>query len=262
MAPRSIPQYRQISIALDQQIKSSGMSPGDSLPNEAELSRMFGVSKMTMRQALGLLAARGVIERHHGRGTIVASPKLQRQLQHPLGLADELASRGVRAGSRIVELEQMRPPPDVRRRLWLGPRARVHRILRLRYADDLLLGLQETFVPVPYAPGLQDIDLTDRSLTHILRDEYGIVEKSIELTIEAVGADHRTSALVGVPIGSPMLQATRVSFQANGRPVEQSRGWFHPERYSYLIRDGVDDASASSGNANIHSITGPAAPSA
>lgn len=58
--------YRQIAV-------EKTLTPGDKLPNELELARDLKVSRATLREALGSLTARGVLEVRRGRGTFVAS---------------------------------------------------------------------------------------------------------------------------------------------------------------------------------------------
>jgi GntR family transcriptional regulator len=236
---RSLPRYRRIAAALEHEIEQGIYPPGSMLPSEADLAARFGVTRMTVRQALAGLAAQRLIERRHGHGTIVVPIQLQRQPLRPIGLADELEARGLRPGSRILALEEMRPAPAVRKLLWIGPRGTVVRVRRLRTADDLLIGLQETLIPSRLVPGMLDLDLTDQSLARMLRLRHGLVAAWDELTIEAVVADGETSVVLDVAPGSPLLRSTSVTFLDDGRPLERTIGWFPGTRYSYRLRRGV-----------------------
>src|SRR4249920_2605633 len=89
----NVPRYRRIAASIERDIELGQFAPGSLLPSEADLAVQFGVTRMTVRQALAGLAAQGRIERRHGHGTVVAPIKLQRQPEQPVGLADELASR-------------------------------------------------------------------------------------------------------------------------------------------------------------------------
>ncbi|HZC32258.1 MAG TPA: GntR family transcriptional regulator, partial [Candidatus Bathyarchaeia archaeon] len=89
-AGRKPARYRTIAAAIAERIKVEDLPPGSLLPSETDLAETFGVTRMTVRQALAGLAGAGLIERRHGRGTIVAPIKLQRQSLLPIGLAEEL----------------------------------------------------------------------------------------------------------------------------------------------------------------------------
>jgi GntR family transcriptional regulator len=201
----------------------------------------FGVTRMTVRQALAGLAAQGVIERRHGHGTIVAPIKLQRQAQFPTGLAAELRARGLTPGSRVLDMQEMRPSSEARAALWIGPVGTVYRLRRLRYADGVLIGFQESLVPAKLAPGLVEVDFEDESLTRVLRERHGLLAAYADMTIEAVGADRGVAAALDLERGEPVLRTTRISYLDDGRPLERTIGWFLPTRYSFHVRQAATD---------------------
>jgi GntR family transcriptional regulator len=206
------------------------------LPSEAHLADDFGVSRMTVRHALAGLASRGLIERRHGLGTRVIESRLERlETSQPIGLAEELMSRGITPGSRVLELEEIRVPDNVREDLWLGPRAVVVRLVRLRYADGRLIGLQESVMPSRFCPGLDKVDLDDVSLTHVLRSRYGLAIARADVTIDAVEASPEQSGLLDLTVGAPLLRTKRITYLTDERPLERTIGWFHTSRYSLVL---------------------------
>ncbi len=232
---RSIPRYRSIASAIRSDIQAGTYPPGSLLPSEAELATTFGVTRMTVRQALAGLATEGIIERRHGHGTIVVPIKHQRHPQMTLGLTEELIARGLVPGSRVLRIEEFRPSPALRDLLWISARGRAIRLRRLRYADGNLIGLQETIIPSRYAPDLLELDLTDRSLAGVLRERHGLAASWTDLTIEAVEADRATATALDILPGTALLRSTSVSFLADGRPLERTIGWFPGTRYSYKL---------------------------
>lgn len=237
-----LPRYRSIAAELTRRIEDRDLPPGTLLASEADLATEFGVTRMTVRQALAGLAAQGLIERRHGHGTVVAPLKLQRQLKRPIGLAEELISRGLTPGSRVLEFKEVRAPTEARADLWVGPRGTVYRLLRLRSAGDVLIGLQETLIPTKLAPGLIDVDFTDESLTRVLRERHGLSATYADLTIEAVAADRAVAARLDIELNEPVLRSKRLSYLHDGRPLEQTMGWFLGTRYAYHVRQGEPSA--------------------
>jgi len=65
--------YEQIRHAILNDIRSGKLAPGDPVPSELQLSRQFGVSRITSKKALDTLRQDGVVVRERGRGTFVAS---------------------------------------------------------------------------------------------------------------------------------------------------------------------------------------------
>jgi GntR family transcriptional regulator len=226
-------------IDLRKKIGSEQLHPGTFLPSEEKLAAEYGVSRMTVRQALAGLAEEGLLERRHGRGTIVARRKLRREAQRPIGLAEEIEARGQTQGSHVLRLEEIRATAVIRHALWIGPQGRVVLLRRLRFADNMLIGLQDSYVPASFAPGLAALNLENRSLSQVLRERHGLVALYAELTIEAVEASPETASALGVPRGTALLKSTRLSYLQEGRPLEQTIGWFLGTRYSYQLVQGT-----------------------
>ena len=252
-----MPRHRSIASTIRHGVLTGQYPAGSLLPSEADLAATFGVTRMTVRQALAGLAAEGMIERRHGHGTVVVPIKHQRHPQMTLGLTDELVARGLVPGSRVLQLEEIRPSPAVRELLWIGARGRVIRIRRLRYADGTLIGLQETIIPSRLAPDLLTLDLTDQSLAGILRERHGLSASWTDLTIEAVEADRGTAKALDILPGAALLRATSVTYLVDGRPLERTIGWFPGTRYSYkLPRLGARDPVIAAADAPVGVSTG------
>ena len=230
--------YRAIAASIAERIKIEDLPPGSLLPSETELAEEFGVTRMTVRQALAGLAGAGLIERRHGRGTTVAPIKFRRQLHLPVGLADELASRGLTPGSKVLEFDEVAPGPEDRAMLWIGPRGTVYRLLRLRYANGVLIGLQETLIPTKYVPGIDRAVFENDSVFRILRERHGLIPVRADIEVEAVASDRRLAKALDIDVGSAILRQTSVNYLEGGRPLERTIGWFIGSRYSYQVRHG------------------------
>jgi len=237
-AGRRPARYRTIAASIAERIKAEDLPPGSVLPSETELAESFGVTRMTVRQALAGLAGAGLIERRHGRGTIVAPIKLQRQSPLPIGLAEELKARGLRPGSHVLEFEEVAPSAEDRALLWVGPRGTVFRVVRLRYASDVLIGLQESLIPTKYVPGIDKAAFENESLFRVLRERHGLIPTQSDFEVAAVAADRRIAKLLDIDVGTSVLRSTSVSYLEGGRPLERTIGWFIGSRYSYRIRQG------------------------
>jgi GntR family transcriptional regulator len=232
---------------LSKKIGDQRLHAGAFLPSEAALATDYGVSRMTVRQALAGLAEQGMLERRHGRGTMVARRKLRREAQRPIGLAEEIESRGQIPGSHVLRLEEISPAAVVRHALWIGPRAKAVLLRRLRFADSVLIGLQDSYIPASFAPGLARVNMEDRSLTRALLERHGLVAAYAELTIESIEASPEIASALDVPRGTALLKSTRLSYLQEGRPLEQTTGWFLGTRYSYQLVQGVAPPLAAEG---------------
>src|SRR3954470_14022191 len=143
------PAHAQIERALEAAIDRGRLAPGDRLPAERELAERYGVSRMTLRQALGALEQRGRLQRSKGRygGTFVTEPKLE--LTGTSALSDQLRGLGIAAGAHVVRAVERDAEPDEAE---LGPR--VFAIERVRLADGGPVALERGAYAADAFPGL------------------------------------------------------------------------------------------------------------
>lgn len=100
-----IPIYYQIMEQLKSQIKNGELQPDAPLPSEREYSEQFGISRMTVRQALSNLVNEGFLYRQKGRGTFVSRPKMEQTLQGLTSFTEDMKSRGMVPSSKLVDYE-------------------------------------------------------------------------------------------------------------------------------------------------------------
>src|ERR1700710_1817879 len=136
---------RRQGLAAHQQIErwfvdvlgTRNLRPGDRLPPEAEVARFFGVSRMTLRQALSGLAARGLLERIPGRsgGTFVLEPAIDCDLTGLTGFTEQLRRADIKASAKVLTAQTVPADRQVAAALALRRGAQVHEIVRIRLAN-------------------------------------------------------------------------------------------------------------------------------
>lgn len=207
---------------------------GAAIPPERELCQRFGVSRMTLRRALDELAREGVVERHQGRGTFVAAPKIAQQLEMT-SFSDDMRRRGMVPGSRTLTLSRIAAGAPLGRRLDVSPRATVLRVRRLRLADHEPMAIETLHVPEDLVPGLDARDLTDTSFYDLLEDRYGLAILWAEQTIEPTVVNAEEAAELAIPEHSPAFLFERTSRADDGRIVEFVRSIYRGDRYQLLV---------------------------
>lgn len=238
-APKGrIPRYRQIAAEIARSIGSGAIAVGELLPSEAELAVRFDVTRMTIRQALGVLAAQDLIERRQGMGTFVAPKRIVREPGRPTSLTQELLRRGYVPGGRAIIQGIVPAPTEVQEVLRLRTRSMVLRIMRIRLADEVPVGIQQSWIPAALVPGLEAMDVTDLSLSAVLQDQFSLVVAGTETMLGAVEANQDFASLLNLPIGSALLYTRMTSYLPNGRQLEFGEGWYPGSRYDYLVRQG------------------------
>src|SRR5213595_289319 len=142
-----IPRYHRIADALRQQIREGELAPGAPLPNQRKLSKTFGVTLMTLRQALELLEREHLIVRRHGLGTFVAAPSVDYDILQLRRFAGDLLAQGEHVSTRLLGTRFVGGERRVTMALSLARGARLLAVDRLRLVDARPLGLQRSFLP-------------------------------------------------------------------------------------------------------------------
>lgn len=235
-----LPAHMRIAYWLERLIVSRALLPGDKLPAETEIATALGVSRMTLRQALSSVEAKGLLDRRRGRfgGSFVATPRFEFDHAGLPGFTEQMRRIHVAAGAVVLRATTRRPAADVRRGLNLKRDDQVHEVLRARSANGEPIVLEETYFPAAVFPGLLAADLTG-SLYSAMR-EYGLAPFSADEHIEATLATEHQAELLSVEPGFALLLITRTSFAENGTPVEFSRDYHRSDRTRIRIKSQVD----------------------
>lgn len=228
-----VPKYRQLQHVLEEMIDR--LQPGDPLPPERELEQEFGVSRVTVRQALQQLVLAGRLERIQGRGTFVARPKVE-QVLALTSFSEEMVQRGMRPGSRTLGVERIAARGPIAQALELPEGAAVLVLRRLRLADDEPMALETVYLPAERFPDLERTDLTNRSLYAWLAERHGVELSHATQTIEATVLGAEDARLLEVAPGMPAFRLERVSYDQFGRPVELVRSLYRGDRYKLHAR--------------------------
>jgi GntR family transcriptional regulator len=229
------PAWVQIEEQLADRIGSGHLAAGERLPAERDLANALSVSRMTVRQALASLAARGLVERGVGRGTFVRrAPKIVHDLTRVAGFTEKVERHGLEAGARILAAAEHRAPGEVAQMLAIDEAAPVIRLERVRLGGGEPLTLEDTWVPAEHFPDLLAHDLAG-SLYALMREHYDRAPTSATERLEPVAARSHEAAALGVPEGSPLMLVERVAFAADGTPVEFSRDRHRGDHARFLI---------------------------
>ncbi len=215
----ALPLYHQVKQLLLSRMRAEDLAPGARVPGDHELSRTLQVSRGVVRQALAELEDEGLIERVKGRGTFVAPPRTSEHLVARLtGLHAEMTARGSRVTSVVRRLEVVPADDHVAAELGLEVGAPVVVLERLRHVDGEPWVLTTTHLPADVVPGLVDEDFTEQSL-HALLERRGVRLTHGRRGVEAVAASDGTAGLLGLAVGSPLLQLRSTTW-SDDRPVE------------------------------------------
>jgi GntR family transcriptional regulator len=231
-----IPMYAQIQTQLLGMIHSGQLKPGDTLPSEEELSRVYGVSRMTARQALQSLKNQGLAARHKGLGTFVTQPKVEKDIAHLSGFTAEMQALGMTPSSQLLAAEVLPATVEEAASLAIKPGAAIFRLRRLRLADALPVAIEECTLSLDRFPGIDRIDFVHESLYRTLRERYAIRFALADEVLEAQPAGRTEAHLLDLPPHSSLLVISRVLWAEEDQPVELARSLYRGDRYRAKLR--------------------------
>ena len=229
------PIYAQVKAVIDRAISSGELEPHRRIPSERELSARFGVSRMTVRQALLEMIEDGQLYTRSGKGTYVAERKIEQPLQRLTSFTQDVTARGLRPSSRLLQADLLPAPIELAHALGIGPGAELVRIRRLRLADGKPLAIETSHLPHARCPGVLEHDLEHGSLYEILRREYGLELASARQTIEASAPTREERQLLELPAGLPVLRIHRFTSDRAGLVSEFVQSAYRGDRYQLHV---------------------------
>jgi DNA-binding GntR family transcriptional regulator len=234
------PNYRRIVRLLEEKIVSGEYPSGHRLPPERELCEIYGVSRVTTRQALAELAQRGLVVRHQGQGTFVMRPKVESSLLGFFSISEALKADGRLVATRVVSAGVTRPSAPEAEALACAPDAPVLRLRRLRFVDGDPYALESSTLPMSRFPGLDRYDFGTRSLYDVLARDYATQLVRARETLAPVMLTDEQAALLAVAVDQPALRLIRTTFDGSDVAVEAASALIRGDRCQLLFELWAD----------------------
>ncbi|ATO44706.1 GntR family transcriptional regulator [Loigolactobacillus coryniformis] len=228
------PVYIQIHNSIKRDIEAGKWAVGDRIPSERELSVTFGVSRMTLRQAIQTLVDEGILERRVGAGTYVANQKVQEKMSGVTSFTDIMLAQGKKPSSKTVSYHVASPSLSEKEKLQLTEDAQVLRMERIRYADDVPISFEVATVPEELVREFSKPEITS-SLYRTLERKAGLTLGGAQQTVTAQVASERIAELLDIKRGDPILRLRQISFLKSGEPFEYVRTQYVGSRFEFYL---------------------------
>lgn len=226
------PYYYQLYRLLREDITSGKLKPGDMHPTEAELLETFQVSRATVRQALDMLVADGLVFRQRGRGTFIARPTVEKELNRIVSFTEDMERLGFTAGTQILAAEVQQADEAIVHILDVNRGQEIAYLKRLRLADDDPMSLEESVLVHHYCPGILDAYQPHHSLRQLLQQQYGVVLATATQKVRAISADETVAESLSVDEGAAILYIERISFTDANVPIEFLKTYHRGDKYT------------------------------
>jgi GntR family transcriptional regulator len=230
------PMYAQIKNELRARILDGRYTPHERLPSESELITLFGVSRITVRQALGDLQREGLLFKIHGKGTYVSKPKTFQELGQLEGFAEAMNKRGFETFNRVIAQRDVDADNNVAAHLQLSPGTQVTEIRRVRFLNREPISVDVSYFENAIGNRLRQADLANRDIFALLENEFGIALGKAELQIEAMLADETLAGLLQIEEGAPILRMERLTYSVDGKPIDFEYLYYRGDAFQYRMR--------------------------
>ena len=198
----NMPLYFQLVSIIKRNVTAGILTPGDMLPSESMLCKSFGVSRSTVRQAIGSLVDEGLVVRKQGQGTFVAEPKMRRRNENVYSFTNEITSMGLKPSSTLIPYDIIPSTPDLINIFSLPSEdSLIYRFTRIRRVNEEPLMLETSFYPQFIYPNLTR-EMVERHSIYSLLYEVGIIPATALDTYEAVKLSHDEAELLECKSGS------------------------------------------------------------
>lgn len=232
----SVPLYYQLATLLRNKIASREYEAGQRIPSESTLSDDYGVSRMTVRQALGSLEEEGLIRREAGRGTFVTDepPLFSGNLELDRSI-DDLISMGMATSVQLLELKTMEATEREARDLRVQPGSPITRCKRLRFFGDEPYCYIVNHVPREIGGRIDEERWRHGSVLKFVEEELGVPLRIAKQRLRATLADVDLARWLNVRIGDPLLLVDYHIRTDEDRPVEMAELYYRSDIYSFTL---------------------------
>jgi len=212
--------WRQVHARLEAAISSGRFGPGDRLPSENSLSQEFGVNRHTVRRALSVLEADGLIRVEQGRGSFVREPVIRYPVGRRTRFSENLSRQRRTPGNILLSAVDAEAEPPVAEALGIEPGAVVTRITSAGEADGRRISYSTAFFPKALFPGMVRVYRELKSVTRTL-ERFGVgdyARKQTRITARMPTAEEARELRQART--RPVLVTESVNVDASGEPVE------------------------------------------
>jgi GntR family transcriptional regulator len=235
LTPGPIPLYYQLKQRILHEIERGLYRPGDKLPSEAEMIQRYGVSRITVRQALSELESDGIVVRRHGRGSYVAERNIEQDLVRLTDFVEDMELAGLAPSSQVLLFRREQASSAIAEAVGVADGDEVIRIDRLRKADNQPIAYDITWLPLRFGLLLSEAELQHKTIYHLLETRYNIPIETGVFHITASVATTDQAHLLHVAPGTGLLLIRRTSYTTGNVPVYAQDRYYRTDRVSYRV---------------------------
>jgi len=232
-----LPLYLQLVNSIEAQINSGDLKPGQRIPSENDFCEMYGISRITVRQAMHDLATRGKVIRVKGRGSFIPKYVARKPFDGLTGFSKEVKYIYNKISySKVLCMEVIKPEEKTSQTLGLKNDEAVIKLQRARYITDIgIAGVDTRFLPLARFKNLMQEDLEKSSLYEILMNKFNTIPSRAYSEVCGGACPEEMAEILELQPGFPVTIFQDVLFDQNEIPFDYGENIYRIDRYTYRI---------------------------
>ncbi|MDR0641690.1 MAG: GntR family transcriptional regulator [Treponema sp.] len=227
----ALPLHIQFERIIRQKIEDEEWPVNSLIPSENELSRIYDLSRMTVRSVLNRLQMNGLIYRTPGKGTFIAEPKITSEPLVRYGIREQLEAMGYETTTEVISIRKSPSTLKVAKALGQNQKIDVFTVKRRRCIKGEPLSFHVSYLPARYFRNFGKCDLKNKQMCHLIEQKFKYpIRRRIE-TLEATSADLEKSQYLNVEPGFPLLLVENVVYTDKNLIIEYSQITFRGDKY-------------------------------
>jgi len=232
---KKVPLYYQLENILREKIRSGELGEGEQLPTENELIEQYGVSRITVRQALSSLVNEGLVERIPGRGTFVTKRPSVKGTMRLTGFVEDAMTAGMETKAKVLDVRLVKADWREAEQLHVRPGEAIWCIKRVRSVKGTPYAYVVSYLPEEIGQKVVERDLST-SLLKLLEEEGRTILGEATVTITGALADAHVGSLLSTTVGASLLSIESTFYDVNGKPIQYVKGLYRSDLYGYTVR--------------------------
>lgn len=227
--------FEQVRDTLRREILR-GVWPAESrLPSESKLIERFGVSRITVRQAIAELQAHGLVQTINGKGSFVARPDRGVSQSPLVGVLEAMRRRGFDARGELVSCKPRPAPAWVAAELKLEPGTALGTLTVRRRCEGMPFAIGTTWGPQTLCEAIARCDLVEHDVAAIIAGPLGIRTARTRVSVSAENAQPRMARSLHCEPGTALLVVRTTSYDFEGNPTSCAITHGRPDLMDYRV---------------------------
>ena len=229
--------YLTVKDEIEELIVKGTFKPGDQLPSEYDLSKKYGVSRMTLREALRALEEEGLVAKKQGLGTFVktTAQRIKSILDVNYGVTEMIKNMGFRPGTQEKNVEEVFADSHMGKALNVKEGTKIIALERVRTADKIPVAYTLDMIPVTVLPNMNDLKDLGESIYDFLQEKCNINLSSSMARLFSTKATRKLADKLRIKLNSPLFLLEQTDTDQAGSPVVFSREYFVNDYFDFVI---------------------------